>query len=143
MAEARLLDRLTASDLFLLLWDDYGWATDIGALAILDGTSLLDRDGGVAGDDRLLGGLERRRRGALDGLPRGVDLAGAGDAAREARLEAGGGCRRRLAHGEDGDQVGGGEEGQGSGGRGDRIVRPVGADEDVHQKTLAACSRSV
>jgi diacylglycerol O-acyltransferase / wax synthase len=47
MAEARLLDRLTASDLFLLLWDDYGWATDIGALAVLDGTSLLDRDGRV------------------------------------------------------------------------------------------------
>ncbi len=47
MAEARRLDRLTASDLFLLLWDDYGWATDIGALAILDGTSLLDRDGGL------------------------------------------------------------------------------------------------
>jgi diacylglycerol O-acyltransferase / wax synthase len=45
MAEARLLERLTASDLFMLLWDDYGWSTDIGALAILDGTSLLDRDG--------------------------------------------------------------------------------------------------
>jgi hypothetical protein len=47
MAETPLLDRLTASDLFLLLWDDYGWATDIGALAILDGTTLLDRDGNV------------------------------------------------------------------------------------------------
>ncbi len=47
MAEAPLLDRLTASDLFLLLWDDYGWATDIGAVAVLDGTSLLDRDGRV------------------------------------------------------------------------------------------------
>ena len=45
MAEARLLERLTASDLFMLLWDDYGWSTDIGGLAILDGTSLLDRDG--------------------------------------------------------------------------------------------------
>jgi diacylglycerol O-acyltransferase / wax synthase len=45
MAEPRLLERLTASDLFMLLWDDYGWSTDIGALAILDGTSLLDRDG--------------------------------------------------------------------------------------------------
>jgi diacylglycerol O-acyltransferase / wax synthase len=44
-AEARLLERLTASDLFMLLWDDYGWSTDIGALAILDGASLLDRDG--------------------------------------------------------------------------------------------------
>jgi diacylglycerol O-acyltransferase len=47
MAEARLLDRLTASDLFLLLWDDYGWSTDIGGLAILDGAKLLDRDGRV------------------------------------------------------------------------------------------------
>src|SRR6266542_4177929 len=45
MAETRLLERLTASDLFLLLWDDYGWSTDIGGLAILDGASLLDRDG--------------------------------------------------------------------------------------------------
>jgi diacylglycerol O-acyltransferase / wax synthase len=47
MAEPRLLERLTASDLFLALWDDYGWSSDIGALAILDGTSLLDRDGRV------------------------------------------------------------------------------------------------
>jgi diacylglycerol O-acyltransferase / wax synthase len=45
MAETRLLERLTASDLFLALWDDHGWSSDIGALAILDGTSLLDRDG--------------------------------------------------------------------------------------------------
>ena len=50
MAEARALERLTASDLFLLLWDDYGWSTDIGALAILDGTRLLDRDGRVRVD---------------------------------------------------------------------------------------------
>jgi diacylglycerol O-acyltransferase / wax synthase len=47
MAETRLLERLTASDLFLALWDDYGWSSDIGGLAILDGTSLLDRDGRV------------------------------------------------------------------------------------------------
>ena len=47
MAETPVLERLTASDLFLLLWDDYGWSTDIGGLAILDGTSLLDHDGGV------------------------------------------------------------------------------------------------
>jgi diacylglycerol O-acyltransferase / wax synthase len=51
MAEARLLDRLTASDLFLLLWDDYGWSTDIGGLAILDGAKLLDRDGRVRIED--------------------------------------------------------------------------------------------
>jgi WS/DGAT/MGAT family acyltransferase len=47
MAETGLLERLTASDLFLLLWDDYGWSSDIGGLAILDGTSLVDRDGRV------------------------------------------------------------------------------------------------
>jgi len=47
MAETPVLERLTASDLFLLLWDDYGWSTDIGGLAILDGTSLLDHDGQV------------------------------------------------------------------------------------------------
>ena len=45
MAETRLLERLTASDLFMLLWDDYGWPNQIGGLAILDGTNLLDRDG--------------------------------------------------------------------------------------------------
>src|SRR5512133_1818966 len=33
--------------MFLLLWEDYGWSGDIGALAILDGTSLLDRDGRI------------------------------------------------------------------------------------------------
>jgi len=47
MAETHLLDRLTASDLFLLMWDDYGWSSDIGGLAVCDGTSLLDRDGRV------------------------------------------------------------------------------------------------
>jgi diacylglycerol O-acyltransferase / wax synthase len=46
MAETRLLERLTASDRFML-WEDYGWSGDIGGLAILDGTSLLDRDGRV------------------------------------------------------------------------------------------------
>ncbi len=50
MAEIRPLERLTASDLFLLLWDDYGWSTDIGGLAVLDGTSLLDDDGGIRVD---------------------------------------------------------------------------------------------
>jgi hypothetical protein len=47
MTGTLLLDRVTASDLFLLMWDDYGWSTDIGGLAVLDGASLLDRDGGV------------------------------------------------------------------------------------------------
>src|SRR5512138_371890 len=41
------LERLTASDQFMLMWDDYGWPNEIGALAILDGTGLLDRDGRV------------------------------------------------------------------------------------------------
>lgn len=44
MAGESQLDRLTASDMFLLLWDDYGWSGDFGALAILDGTALLDPD---------------------------------------------------------------------------------------------------
>jgi diacylglycerol O-acyltransferase len=47
MAETRRLERLTASDLWVLLWDDFGWSGDIGALAILDGTTLLDHDGRV------------------------------------------------------------------------------------------------
>jgi diacylglycerol O-acyltransferase / wax synthase len=47
MTETRLLERLTASDIFLLLWDDYGWSTDIGGLAILEGAGLLDADGRV------------------------------------------------------------------------------------------------
>jgi diacylglycerol O-acyltransferase / wax synthase len=42
-----VIERLTASDIFLLLWEDYGWSTDIGGLAVLDGTGLLHRDGGV------------------------------------------------------------------------------------------------
>ena len=47
MAGTPVLERLTASDLFLLMWDDYGWSSDIGGLAICDGTRLLDRDGRV------------------------------------------------------------------------------------------------
>ena len=46
MAPAPALERLTASDLFLL-WDDYGWSSDIGGIAILDGATLLDGDGRV------------------------------------------------------------------------------------------------
>ena len=56
MAEPRVLERLTASDLFMLLWEDYGWSTDIGGLAILDGTSLLDRDGHVRSTRSTSGG---------------------------------------------------------------------------------------
>jgi diacylglycerol O-acyltransferase len=47
MAEPRRIDRLTAQDLLMLWPDELGWPEDIGALAILDGTSLLDRDGRV------------------------------------------------------------------------------------------------
>jgi diacylglycerol O-acyltransferase / wax synthase len=51
MTETRSLERLTASDLFLLSWDDFGWSGDIGALAILDGTRLLDPDGRLRIED--------------------------------------------------------------------------------------------
>jgi diacylglycerol O-acyltransferase len=47
MAEPRRMERLTASDLFMLWPDDLGWSQDIGVLAILDGTRLLDPDGSV------------------------------------------------------------------------------------------------
>ncbi|HET7516589.1 MAG TPA: wax ester/triacylglycerol synthase family O-acyltransferase [Actinomycetes bacterium] len=47
MAETRRLQRLSASDIFFLSWDDFGWSGDIGVLAILDGTRLLGRDGRV------------------------------------------------------------------------------------------------
>jgi hypothetical protein len=50
MAETLRLERLTASDLFLLLWDDYGWSTDIRGLAVLDGATLVDDDGCVRVD---------------------------------------------------------------------------------------------
>ncbi|HEX5880131.1 MAG TPA: wax ester/triacylglycerol synthase family O-acyltransferase [Actinomycetota bacterium] len=47
MAEPRYMDRLTAQDLFTLWTDDFGWSQDIGALATLDGTRLLDGDGHI------------------------------------------------------------------------------------------------
>jgi diacylglycerol O-acyltransferase len=50
MAETAVLERLTALDLFLLQWDDFGWSSDIGGLAILDGTRLHDEDGRVRVD---------------------------------------------------------------------------------------------
>src|SRR5688572_29296806 len=40
-----LVDRLTAQDLMLLWPEELGWSQDIGALAILDGSRLLDGDG--------------------------------------------------------------------------------------------------
>ena len=47
MAKPRRLDCLTAQDLFMLWADELGCSQDIGALAILDGTRLLDDDGHV------------------------------------------------------------------------------------------------
>jgi diacylglycerol O-acyltransferase / wax synthase len=61
----RLFERLTASDIFLLLWDDYGWSTDIGGLAILDGTNLLDDDGRVRIEE-----LRRQLEPRLHQIPR-------------------------------------------------------------------------
>jgi diacylglycerol O-acyltransferase len=51
MAQPRGLDRLTAQDLLMLWPDDFGWSDDIGVLAILDGTRLLDPDGRVRIED--------------------------------------------------------------------------------------------
>jgi diacylglycerol O-acyltransferase / wax synthase len=41
------MERLSAQDRILLWPDDFGWPQDIGALAILDGTRLVDPDGRV------------------------------------------------------------------------------------------------
>ena len=65
MARSPRLDRLTASDLFLLLWDDYGWSTDIGGIAILDGASLLDGDGRI-----LIEAVRRQLEPRLHMVPR-------------------------------------------------------------------------
>jgi diacylglycerol O-acyltransferase len=51
MAAPRRLERLTAQDLFMLWAGDFGWSQDIGVLAILDGTRLLDGDGRVRIDE--------------------------------------------------------------------------------------------
>ncbi len=45
MAKTRRLERLNAADLYVLMWDDFGWSGDIGVLAILDGTRLVDHHG--------------------------------------------------------------------------------------------------
>jgi diacylglycerol O-acyltransferase / wax synthase len=65
MAEPRRMDRLTAQDLFALWTDDFGWSQDIGALAILDGTRLLDGDGRVRIED-----VRRRLAPRLHLVPR-------------------------------------------------------------------------
>jgi diacylglycerol O-acyltransferase / wax synthase len=51
MAKPRRMDRLTPQDLLMLWPDEFGWPDDIGALAILDGTRLLDPDGRVRIDE--------------------------------------------------------------------------------------------
>ena len=72
------LERLSASDLFMLLWDDYGWSTDIGGLAILDGTSLLTLGVAVlsyAGQlNFAAGGTRAGREGFVTRTLRGVRL---------------------------------------------------------------------
>jgi len=40
-----LMERLSAQDLMNLWPDEFGWPMDLGALAILDGTQLIDTDG--------------------------------------------------------------------------------------------------
>jgi WS/DGAT/MGAT family acyltransferase len=43
----RIPERLTAADDYSVLADDFGWPWDIGVIAVLDGTSLVDGEGGV------------------------------------------------------------------------------------------------
>ena len=65
MSEPADLDRVTASDLFLLLWNDYGWSTDIGGFAVLDGAQLLDDEGNARVDV-----VSRRLQSRLARVPR-------------------------------------------------------------------------
>ena len=64
MTEIRRLERLTASDRFML-WEDYGWSSDIGALAILDGNSILDNN-----DHIRIEVVRRQLESRLDLVPR-------------------------------------------------------------------------
>src|ERR671911_351431 len=47
MSRARLVERLTPQDLLVLWPEDFGWPQDTPALAVLDGTGLLDSRGRV------------------------------------------------------------------------------------------------
>lgn len=47
MATTRRLERLSAADRYVLMWDNFGWSGDIGALATLDAGGLLGDDGQV------------------------------------------------------------------------------------------------
>jgi diacylglycerol O-acyltransferase / wax synthase len=65
MAQARLLERLTPQDLLMLWPQDHGWPEDIAALAVIDGTGLLD-DAGRVRLDAIRGRIESK----LDLVPR-------------------------------------------------------------------------
>ena len=66
MTRTRPLERLTPSDLFRrLLWEDYGWSTGIGGVAILDGANLLDARGTVLIDE-----VRRHLEPKLSSVPR-------------------------------------------------------------------------
>jgi diacylglycerol O-acyltransferase len=51
MSETRPLERLSAADHHAVLGDDFGWPWDIGVLAIVDGTRLLDGAGRIRIDE--------------------------------------------------------------------------------------------
>jgi WS/DGAT/MGAT family acyltransferase len=65
MTRTRGLERITASDYLLLLWEDYGWSTDIGGIAILDGANLLGQDNPVLVDE-----VRRHLEPKLGSVPR-------------------------------------------------------------------------
>jgi hypothetical protein len=67
MVEPRRMDRLTGQDLLMLWPDDFGWPDDVGALAILDGTRLLDPDGRVRIEAIRLAPRDGGRQGAPPG----------------------------------------------------------------------------
>jgi diacylglycerol O-acyltransferase len=48
IASPRPIERLSAADLMMVWPEDFGWPQDIGAVAILDGTSLFEPDGRFA-----------------------------------------------------------------------------------------------
>jgi WS/DGAT/MGAT family acyltransferase len=59
------MERLTAADLSMVWPEDFGWPQDIGALAVLDGSSLVDANGRVA-----IGMIRARIERRLHLLPR-------------------------------------------------------------------------
>jgi hypothetical protein len=65
MSQAHPLERLSAADHHAVLGDDFGWPWDIGVLAIVDGTRLLDGAGRVRIDE-----VRQRMEPRLHLLPR-------------------------------------------------------------------------